>query len=76
MHWCGEYGAAFQLSGFHESVWGGNGVLRQAIPFLDDEAGMGEMSPERHFGLESVLFRIAGTCALVFRWGDIESVAQ
>ena len=22
MHWCGEYGAAFQLSGFHESVWG------------------------------------------------------
>lgn len=54
----------------------GNGVLRQAIPFLDDEAGMGEMSSERHFGLESVLFRIASTRALVLRRGDIEAVAQ
>ena len=54
----------------------GNGVLRQVIPFLDDEAGMGEVSPERHFGLESVLFRIASTRALVLRRGDIEAVAQ
>ena len=65
------------LFSFHASErMEGNGVLRQAIPFLDDEAGMGEMSSERHFGLESVLFRIASTRALVLRRGDIEAVAQ